>query len=305
MTDRELTPVARVVARIKQVYRGWGKTATIGQMRSDWDALFSGLPLAAAMAPVDVGGVPGAWFTAPGGRADKVVLYFHGGGFSIGSTRSHAELMSAMAAAGGCRVLGIDYRLLPEHRCPAPMEDASAAYAWLLTQGLRPADIVLAGDSAGGGLVAVLLLALRDAGQVVPAAGVMMSALTDFSASGASYETRSKLDPIHQRALIQALARNYLGDRFDPRDPQVSPLFADLHGLPPLLVQAGDCETVLSDTTDFADKARAAGVPVELEVWPDMIHVFQQFPDELVQAREAVASIGRFLRQTWDRTGPS
>ena len=290
------TPIDTVIARVRKVYGGWGRSTTIEQMRRDWDELFGSDAVAATVEPVSANGLNAQWITAPGARRDKVVVYFHGGGFQVGSVRSHRELMACISEAGACRVLGVDYRLAPEHRFPAALHDARAAYEWLLAQGMRAADIALAGDSAGAGLVLSTLLSLRDAARPLPAAAVLMSAWTDLTASGQSYETRAQSDPIHQRRMILAMARNYLGDEGDARDPLASPLFADLKGLPPLLMQVGDRETVLSDSTQLADKARAAGVRVELEVWEHMIHVFQQFPSELIEARKALQSIGAFLQ---------
>ena len=290
------TPIDTVIARVRKVYGGWGHSTTIEQMRRDWDELFGSDAFAATVEPVSANGLNAQWITAPGARRDKVVVYFHGGGFQVGSARSHRELMACISEAGACRVLGVDYRLAPEHRFPAALHDARAAYEWLLAQGMRAADIALAGDSAGAGLVLSTLLSLRDAGRPLPAAAVLMSAWTDLTASGQTYETRAQSDPIHQRQMILAMARSYLGDEGDARDPLASPLFADPKGLPPLLMQVGDRETVLSDSTHFADKARAAGVHVELEVWEHMIHVFQQFPSELIEARKALQSIGAFLQ---------
>lgn len=297
-------PVDAVIARVKAVYRSWSRTTGVEQMRSDWDALFASTPVDAATQSVSAGGVPAQWIAAADARRDKVVLYLHGGGFQVGSTRSHRALMGCISGAAGCRVLGVDYRLAPEHRFPAALHDACAAFDWLLSQGLAPADIALAGDSAGAGLALSMLLTLRDGGRALPAAAVLMSAWTDLTASGDSYATRAAADPIHQRPMILAMARNYLGADGNPSDPRASPLFADLHGLPPLLMQVGDRETVLSDSTRFADKARAAGVTVELEVWDGMVHVFQQFPTELREAREALQSIGGFLQRHLARGGP-
>jgi acetyl esterase/lipase len=289
-------PLGAAIARVKKVYQSWYRSTTIAQMRDDWDSLFGSAAVNASIESVSAGGVPAQWIDAAGARRDRAVLYFHGGGFQVGSTRSHCELMACISEAAGCRVLGADYRLAPEHRFPAALHDACAAFDWLLAQGFRPADIALAGDSAGAGLALSTLLSLRDAGRAMPAAAVLMSAWTDLTASGESYATRATADPIHQRPMILAIARNYLGADGDARDPRASPLFADLRGLPPLLIQVGDRETVLSDSTRLADKARAAGVSVELEVWERMIHVFQQFPAELAEAREALQSIGAFLK---------
>ena len=296
----EASPVDAVIARISQVYRGWRRDTPVARMRDDWDALFASAPLDARIVPVAIGALNAEWVGAADARVDVAVLYLHGGGFQVGSTRSHCELMFSVAQASGCRVLGLDYRRAPEHRFPAALDDALAAFDWLLAQGFDERRVAIAGDSAGAGLAIAALLSLRRAGRAMPAAAVLLSAWTDLTASGASYASRADADPIHQRPMILAMARHYLGADGDARDPLASPFFADaaeLAGLPPLLIQVGDRETVLSDSTLFADRARDAGVSVDLEVFSGMIHVFQQFPDELTEAREAIASIGRFLRQ--------
>jgi acetyl esterase/lipase len=201
-------------------------------------------------------------------------------------------------------VLGVGYRLAPEHRYPAARQDALAVLGWLRAQDLSGPRIALAGDSAGAWLTLSSLLALRSRGQAMPAAAFLMSAWTDLTASGASYETRRGADPIHQRPMIRAMARNFLGSTgAQPADPYVSPMFAakeDLGALPPLLLQVGDRETVLSDSEEFARRVREAGGRAECQVWPGMIHVFQQFPAELPQAREALAAGGRFLAMHLD-----
>lgn len=291
-----IDPVDAVIARIRKVYGGWNRSTSVAQMREDWDELFGSAAETVSVEPVSAGGVPAEWVRVPEARHDRGVLYFHGGGFQVGSPRSHRELMAGISAAAGCGVLGLDYRLAPEHRFPAALQDACAAYGWLLAEGHDPANLALAGDSAGAGLVVSTLLSLRSAGLPLPAAAVLMSAWTDLTASGPSYETRAASDPIHQRPMILAMARGYLGDDCDPRDPLISPLFGDLHGLPPMLIQVGNRETVLSDSTLLAEKAEAAGIHVRLQIWDRMIHVFQQFPDELPEAGEARRDIGEFLK---------
>jgi len=286
-----------VIERIRRVYRGWNRDTPVAQMRIDWDAAFEADIAPVSHRRVSAGGVDGEWIAGSNAPRDKAILYFHGGGFRLGSVASHRELIARISEASGCRVLAINYRLAPEYRFPAPLEDAFLAYAWMFDQGLKPENIVFAGDSAGGNLVLTTMLGLRERGLPLPAAGALMSPWTDLAATGESYVSRAGIDPIHQRSMILALAKNYLGEGGDPRDPQVSPLYADLAGLPPLLIQVGDRETVLADSTVFAAKARAAGLDVELQVWEGMIHVFQMFGAELPEARRAIASIAGFLNR--------
>ena len=291
--------VDHVVARIRTVYGGWNRHTPIQQMRRDWDEFLWFDALAPHIGDVDIDGLRARWIDTKGARPEFVLLYFHGGGYKMGSVRSHHDLMSRLSAAACCRVLGLDYRLLPEHGFPAPVEDACRTYRWLQQQGYAPDHIALAGDSAGGGMAAAALLSLRDQGVPLPAAAVLLSALTDFETRGASYETRAAVDPIHNRQLIQALARQYLGREGDVRQALASPLNGELHGLPPLLLQVGDRETGLDDSVLFAAKAAAAGVDATLQVWEGMIHVFQQFPAELIEAKDAIDHIGAFLKSRW------
>jgi epsilon-lactone hydrolase len=289
-------PLDLVIERIRRVYRGWNRDTSVAQMRLDWDAAFQADIAPISHQRVTVGGVDGEWIAGSHAPHDKAILYFHGGGFRLGSVSSHRELIKRVAGASGCRVLAINYRLAPEHHFPAPLEDALATYGGMLDQGLRPDNIAFAGDSAGGNLVLTAMLGLRERGLPLPAAAVLMSPWTDLAATGETYVSRADVDPIHQRPMIAALAKNYLGAGVDPRDPRVSPLYADLAGLPPLLFQVGDRETVLADSTMVADKARDAGVDVELQVWDGMIHVFQMFA-ELAEAHRAIASIAEFLKR--------
>ncbi|VVP20902.1 Monoterpene epsilon-lactone hydrolase [Pseudomonas fluorescens] len=292
--------VERVIARIQTVYGRWRRHTPIETLRRDWDDLFWADEQTCEIQDTSANGVPVRWIKVPGAAEQQVLIYLHGGGFKMGSLTSHHDLMVRLSEAAGCRVLGVDYRLLPEHGFPEPLLDVLAVYDWLVAQGFEPNQLAIAGDSAGGGLAAATLLALRDKGRPLPAAAVLLSAWTDLSASGESYQTRAEADPIHQRPMIVALAAQYLGEGGDPCNPLASPLHGELTGLPPLLLQVGDRETGLDDSTLFASKAREAGVAVELQVWPQMIHVFQQFAEELPEAREAIASIGVFLRQQWN-----
>jgi acetyl esterase/lipase len=294
--DIALLPVDRVIARIGGIYRSWTRGTSVERMRSDWDDAFSGCTIPVICEAVSANGVEAEWIIPPEAPRDKAILYLHGGGFRLGSVASHRDLIARIADASACRVLAINYRLAPEHRFPAAIEDTLAACHWMQAQGFKPDDIVLVGDSAGGNLALAGLLSLRQRGLPLPVAAALMSPWTDLTASGTSYASRAEADPIHQRKMILALAKNYLGDDGDPGDPLASPLFADLAGLPPLMIQVGDRETVRDDSIQLAERARAAGVEVELQSWDGMIHVFQMFP-ELVEAHRAVGSLSEFLRK--------
>jgi acetyl esterase/lipase len=248
-----------------------------------------------AREPVDAGGIPAEWAVAPGAAPDRAVLYLHGGAYTVGSINTHRDLAGRVSRAAGARVLLIQYRLAPEHPHPAAVDDAMAAYRWLLAQGCDPRRLSIAGDSAGGGLTVATLVALRDAGAPLPAAGVCMSPWVDLEGIGESMLARAELDPMVDRNGLLHMAALYLNG-VDPRTPLAAPLYADLRGLPPLLIQVGTAETLLDDATRIAARARAADVDVTLEVWDDMIHVFQAFAGMLPEGQEAVDRIGEFIR---------
>lgn len=253
-------------------------------------------PEGAQIVPVSAGGVPCEWITAEGARDDAAVLYLHGGGYCLGSLNTHRAHVARLSAVTRARGLNVDYRLAPEHPFPAAVDDAVAAYRWLLAQGVAPARIVVAGDSAGGGLTVATLVALRDAGDPLPAGGVCLSPWIDLEGIGESMASKAAADPMVQLAGLQRLAAAYLGDTH-ARTPLASPLYADLRGLPPLFVQVGTTETLLDDSVRLAERARAADVDVELEQWDDMIHVFQMFAPMLPEADEALAKIGAWVRR--------
>jgi phosphinothricin tripeptide acetyl hydrolase len=238
---------------------------------------------------------PAEWLRPPSAEPGRVVLYLHGGGYVIGSPRSHRHLAAAIAGAAGASALLLDYRLAPEHPFPAAVEDATAAYRWLLDQAIAPERIVIAGDSAGGGLTVATLLALREARVPLPAGGVCISPWVDLTCSGASYGTKADADPIVGRSGVEEMARAYLGAT-PPRTPLASPLFADLRGLPPLLIHVGSDEVLLDDAVQLAARAKAAGVDATLEVYDRMVHVWHWFLPMLDEAQTAVEAIGRFVR---------
>ena len=245
--------------------------------------------------PLEGAGVPGEWLVPPGARTDAAVLYLHGGGYVIGSPRSHRHVAAAIASAAGVAAMLPDYRLAPEHPYPAAVDDAVASYVWLLRRGIAPGRIVIAGDSAGGGLTVATLLAIRQRGRPMPAAGVCISPWVDLTCSAASYTTRAQADPMVTRDGVAEMARLYLAGK-DPRTPLASPLHAELDGLPPLLIQVGDDEVLLDDSTQLAAQAKVAGVSAELEVWPEMIHVWHWFLPMLDEAQRAVTRIGDFVK---------
>jgi len=244
---------------------------------------------------IEAGGVPSEWVEAPGSTDRATLLYLHGGGYTIGSVRTHRALVSRLATATGARGLTVDYRLGPEHPFPAAVDDALAAYRWLVRGDADPGRVVVGGDSAGGGLTVALLVALRDAGEPLPGAAVSISPWADLACTGESMTTRAARDPMVQREPLLQMAAAYLGGQ-DARNPLASPIHADLRGLPPLLVHVGTAETLLDDATRLAERARAAGVAIDLEVWDDMIHVWHAFAPLLPEADEAIARIGTWVR---------
>ncbi len=240
--------------------------------------------------------VDAEWVSAPDADANRAILYLHGGGYVAGSINTHRDLAGRLSRAAKARVLVIDYRLAPEHPFPAAVEDAVAAYRWMLAQGLKHNRVAIAGDSAGGGLTAATLVAIRDAGLQAPAAGVCISPWTDMEGLGESMTTKAAADPMVQKATLVNLGRVYLGGK-DPRSPLAAPIYADLKGLPPLLIQVGGDETLLDDAVRLADRARSAGVAVTLEPWDGMIHVWHLFAPMLDEGQKAIDRIGEFVRK--------
>lgn len=244
---------------------------------------------------VDAGGVPAQWVTPDGAVTGRVLLYFHGGGYGFCSVRSHRKLVGHLARAGGCRALSVDYRLAPEHPHPAALADALTAYRWVLEQGTEPGQIVVAGDSAGGGIAVALLLKARDEGLPLPGAGVLLSPWVDLAMTGDSLVSRAPMDVRQDPTGTRWCAGQFLVGQ-DPCDPFASPLYGDLTGLPPLYIQAGDWDILVDDSHRLADKARRARVEVRLEVFPEMLHAFQIWAGNLPEADEAVARLGEYLR---------
>jgi epsilon-lactone hydrolase len=253
-------------------------------------------PAGTRVAAAEASRVPAEWVTAAGVADGRVIMYLHGGAYQLGSPATLRHLVALLSAAAQARALSVDYRFAPEHPFPAAVDDAVAAYRWLLAAGHDPASIAIAGDSAGGGLTLATLVALRDSGDRLPAAAVAMSPWTDLALTGESLRTRADADEMITPAGMRQTAALYLAGA-DPRHPYASPLYADLHGLPPILIHVGDAEVILDDSTRFAARARLAGVDVTLEIWGEMPHVFQAFAGLLPEADQAVAHIGSWLRE--------
>ena len=252
----------------------------------------------ASVRQVDAGGVPSELVSAEGASSDTVTLYLHGGGYVIGSPRTHREFARRLSVASQAEVLVIDYRLAPEDPFPAPVEDAVSAYRWLLDEGYAPERLSIAGDSAGGGLTAATLVSIRDQGLPLPACGVCLSPWVDMEGLGDSMTTRADRDPMVQKEGLVAMAGVYLADA-DPRSPLAAPVYADLSGLPPLLIQVGGSETLFDDATRLDEKARAAGVETTFEEWEDMIHVWHIFAPMLDEGQAAIQRMAEFMRDKW------
>ena len=269
---------------------------TFAEQRANLEVALAGMPLAddVRVDPTEVGGVAAEWTTVPGSRPDRVLVYLHGGGYCIGSVRSHRLLVADLARAARARALSLDYRLAPEHPHPAAVDDAAAAVRALIASGVPAPSIAVAGDSAGGGLTVATLLALRDAGDPLPAAGACLSPWFDLALSGESIRTRASLDPVCNEPMLRRMADAYLGGA-DAEAPLASPIHADLAGLPPLLVQVGTAEILYDDASRFADRARSARVDVTFEPWEDMIHVWHAYALLLPEGQRAIERVGAFL----------
>lgn len=268
--------------------------ADIEAMRANMEAMTAGFALAPDTTCEDdvADGVPVTWVTTPGADADRVVLYLHGGGYVLGSRATHRSLASRLAAASGARVLLVEYRLAPEAPFPAGLDDALAAWNWLCARGIEPARAAIAGDSAGGGLTLALLQRIRETGAAMPGCAVCLSPWADLEGQGESAVPGAVDDPMVTVEGLLEMGRLYAGDAM--ADPAASPIHADYTAFPPLLIQVGTREVLLSDARGVAEKARAAGVDVTLEEEEGLIHVWQAFPG-VPEADAAVARIGRYL----------
>jgi acetyl esterase/lipase len=246
---------------------------------------------------VDAGGVPAEWQIVPEADQKKVLLYFHGGGFILMSPKTHRLLTIEIAKKTKMSILSIDYRLAPEHPFPAALEDCIIAYKWLLSQGYKAENIVIGGDSAGGNLTLSTLIKLRDDKIRLPAGAVALSPATDMTNSSESFYENAKTDPILADRGVFWWTTSYLAGT-DPEDPYISPLFAELNGLPPILIQVSTTEMLYDHSTRFINRAKAVGVDATLQEWKDTIHVFQGFGlKALPEAKEAISKIGEFIQK--------
>ena len=291
MADSEIDAI-RTLLGSKPRPVGWS------QRRQRLDEVGSTWPVAPDVTceAVDCDGVPGEWSLVPGSEPSKALLYFHGGGYCSGSITSHRRLVTEAGRAARMRTLAIDYRRAPEHPYPAAHEDAITAWRFLRKQGIAANNIAVGGDSAGGNLTLALIERLRAAGEELPACAWLLSPWTDLTMSGATLQTRDAVDPLIHTAYLTELADAYAPPPIDRRDPLISPLFADLTGFPPMLVQVGSAETLLADATRLAEAAGAADVEVRLEIWPHMIHAWPVWNAALADGRRALASAGQFIR---------
>jgi len=246
---------------------------------------------------VDINGLPGEWSSVPDSDPSRVLMFFHGGGYCSGSIISHRRLVTEAGRDAGVRTVAIAYRLAPEHPFPAAYDDVLTAWRFLRDRNIPGAHIAIGGDSAGAGLTLALIARLRDAREELPGCAWLISPWTDLMMSGPTLSSKEAVDPlIHKQYLIE-LAEAYLPARMDRKDPRVSPLYADLKGFPPVLIQVGSAETLLDDATRFAAVAGAADVRVTLEIWPRMIHAWPLWNARLEPGRRALASAGAFIRQ--------
>ena len=239
-------------------------------------------------------GVPCEWVTVEGIDQNRVLVYLHGGGYAVGGPDSHRDIAWRLSEAGGMRVLMVDYRLAPEDPFPAAVDDATNCYRWLVNEGFDPERIAIGGDSAGGGLAAALLVNLKNLGLPRPGCAILLSPWTDLSVSGESVKSNAKADVVLTERALVTMADHYLGER-DRKAPLASPLFADLAGLPPILVQVGSTEILFSDSEAFVKKVKTAGGKVTLEIFPKMPHVFQVFAARIPEGRDAIKKLGQFL----------
>lgn len=291
MTDRSEIEAIRALLSSQPRPAGWA------ERRQRLDEVGSVWPVAEdiKLSAVDLDGVPGEWSIAPGSDANRVLMFFHGGGYCSGSIASHRRMVTEAGRYAGARTLAVGYRLAPEHPFPAAFDDALVAWRFLRRQGIAAPRIAVGGDSAGGALTAALINRLRASGDEQPACAWLVSPWTDLTMSGSTMASKDSVDPLIHKPYLEELAIAYLPRTLDRKDPRVSPLFADLRGFPPVLVQVGSDETLLDDAVRFAAAAGAADVAVTLEIWPRMIHAWPLWNARLEAGRRALAIAGAFI----------
>lgn len=296
MTSQEMTSVKETMWAARREVEG-GAEPTVERLRADMESTLEALPPIAGVTHQSAtsGGIPSEWTIPVGIEPQGTILYLHGGGYFQGSIATHRRLVAVLSLAAGARGLSVDYRLAPEHPFPAAVDDAVAAYRWLVSEGGEvPSRVVIAGDSAGGGLTFATLVALRDSGDPLPAGGFGISPWTDLAATGESVTSRRDHDPVIDPSSINTMVRRYLPDG-DPRQPLVSPLYADLEGLPPLLIHVGGAEVLYDDAVRMADAARKAGVEVDFAEWAEAFHVWHMLAGLVPEADEAVEAAGVWI----------
>jgi len=278
---------------------GLGHDDYVAYVRRSFDSMVRQIPKISRRTtydPVDDNGVKGRWLIADGVAPVRTLYYLHGGGYVWGSPDTHSDLAMRLSRAMQARVFLLDYRLAPEHPCPAAIEDAVAGWHWLLKQeAVDPASTVIAGDSAGGGLSLATLVALRDAGAPLPAAGCLIAPWADLTGAAPSIDANDPHDPILSAEGVRTIASAYHGE-LSAGDPKPSPLFAPFDGLPPLLIQVGSREILHDDSMRLAEKVRAAGGTARLDVWPKMPHVWHMIAFLLPEARKAIADMAAFAK---------
>jgi acetyl esterase/lipase len=274
----------------------------LDQIRRGFEEMLTQFPPATGVVFKEekAGGVPGIWCIPADVVQGRVLLYLHGGGFGVGSAKAYRLFVSHLAAQLKARVLIADYRLAPENPFPAAFEDSVAVYRWLIDQGVAPQALAIAGDSCGGGLTIATLVAAREAALPMPAGAFVMSPWVDLALSGESMVSKAQEDTIIEPAALQAMAGAYLGAT-DPRTPTASPLYGNLAGLPPLLIQVGSSEILLDDANRLAARAGAAGVKVRLEIWPSMFHVWHVYGALLDEGRDALNDGAAFLTRAFSQ----
>jgi monoterpene epsilon-lactone hydrolase len=288
----------RIFFQLRRRFQRISPQVDVSKERSELEALtrFFNTRVQVQWVPEDIEGIPSEWVIPTTESNKGVILYLHGGSYIAGSINTHRTLVAEIAAAADARVLIIDYRLAPEHPFPAAVEDANRAYQWLLKAGNPAEGIAIVGDSAGGGLVLAALLMLQEEGIPLPACAVCICPWIDLTCSGESWRKNAKADLLVEGTNLCGCAELYLHGS-DPRTPLASPIFADLHGLPPVYIQVGSDEVLLSDATQFSELAEAAGVEMRLEVWQDMQHLWQLATQYIPESRQAVKKIGDYLRE--------